>query len=85
MASILGETSLSGIVSEKEGDTDMAEISDNTESMGAVGGEDAPGLEVPREEAAAERHPVLGNSASRAHGSSGHAAHRERQLVQLIV
>ena len=29
MASILGETSLSGIVSEKEGETDMTEKSDN--------------------------------------------------------
>ena len=39
--------------------------------MGAVGGEDAPGLEAPREEAAAERQPVPGHSASRAHGTSG--------------
>ena len=41
------------------------------ESMGGVGGEDAPGLEAPSEEAAAERHPVPGPGVSSAHGTSG--------------
>ncbi|XP_074478191.1 nuclear apoptosis-inducing factor 1-like [Sebastes fasciatus] len=74
MASILGEASVWGIVSEKEGDTDMTETTDEPvlPESGAVGDEEVPGEEVPGEgAAAAERPTVPSTSASSAHGTPG--------------
>ncbi|XP_037613144.1 cytochrome c1-like [Sebastes umbrosus] len=59
MASILGEASVWGIVSEKEGDTDMTETTDEPvlPESGAVGDDEVPGKEVPSEEVPGEEVP----------------------------
>ncbi|XP_034564486.1 nuclear apoptosis-inducing factor 1-like [Notolabrus celidotus] len=72
MASILGVASVCGIVSEREGDTDMAQATDEPE-LEVPGGE-APGGEAAGVEARGAR-PVrtdhAGTSEPRAHGASG--------------
>ncbi|KAK5614347.1 hypothetical protein CRENBAI_003182 [Crenichthys baileyi] len=69
MASILGETCLCGIVSEKEGDTDLAETTDELGPLKSAGGKESPSQESPGE-GAMDTEVCPRTSAIQAHGAS---------------
>ncbi|XP_049913336.1 t-SNARE domain-containing protein 1-like [Epinephelus moara] len=75
IASILGTASVCDIVSEREGDTDLAETTEETDTLELeAGDEEVPGTTCPGTVAAGLAVPstsALSTSASRAHGAPG--------------